>query len=64
MVSIEPFQLREILCLLIMMELILSKVLLKKGKSYMFVTRDGIVYKRFGKLDNIDTFVSSDNALL
>ena len=38
-----------------------SKEYLKKGKSYMFVTRDGIVYKRFGKLDNSGTFVSSDN---
>ncbi|UPQ77073.1 XRE family transcriptional regulator [Chryseobacterium nepalense] len=38
-----------------------SKDYLKKGKSYMFVTRDGIVYKRFGKLNNSGTFVSSDN---
>lgn len=38
-----------------------GKEYLKKGKSYMFITRDGIVYKRFGKLDNSGTFVSSDN---
>lgn len=38
-----------------------SKEHLKKGKTYMFVTRDGIVYKRFGKLNNSGTFVSSDN---
>lgn len=38
-----------------------SKDYLRKGKSYIFVTRDGIVYKRFGKLNNTGTLVSSDN---
>lgn len=38
-----------------------SKEYLKKGKSYMFVTREGIVYKRFGKLGSSGTLVSSDN---
>lgn len=38
-----------------------SKDYLRKGKSYIFVTRDGIVYKRFGKLNSTGTFVSSDN---
>ncbi len=38
-----------------------SKDHLKKGKSYMFITREGIVYKRFGKQNSSGMSVSSDN---
>ncbi|WP_262147597.1 XRE family transcriptional regulator [Chryseobacterium foetidum] len=34
---------------------------LKKGKTYIFITRDGIVYKRFSHQDDFGSFVSSDN---
>jgi len=35
---------------------------LKKGKTYLFITKEGIVYKRFEKLSKIGTSIKSDNA--
>ncbi|KQT18157.1 XRE family transcriptional regulator [Chryseobacterium sp. Leaf404] len=34
---------------------------LKKGKTYIFITKDGIVYKRFSHQNDSGSFVSSDN---
>lgn len=34
---------------------------LKVGKTYIFITNDGIVYKRFAKQSKNSSFVSSDN---
>lgn len=38
-----------------------SKDDLKAGKTYIFVTREGIVYKRYNQQNEHGTFVSSDN---
>jgi len=38
-----------------------SKESLKVGKTYIFITNDGIVYKRFAKQNRNSSFVSSDN---
>jgi transcriptional regulator with XRE-family HTH domain len=35
---------------------------LKKGKTYIFITKDGIVYKRYSKQNDSGSFVSSDNS--
>lgn len=35
---------------------------LKKGKTYVFISKDGIVYKRYSHQDDSGCFVSSDNA--
>ena len=35
---------------------------LKKGNTYIFITRDGIVYKRFAQQSDTGSFVSSDNS--
>ncbi|MBD8081495.1 XRE family transcriptional regulator [Chryseobacterium caseinilyticum] len=34
---------------------------LKKGKTYIFITKDGIVYKRYSHQNDSGSFVSSDN---
>lgn len=34
---------------------------LKTGRTYIFITRDGIVYKRYAKQNKTGTLVSSDN---
>lgn len=34
---------------------------LKKGKTYLFITREGIVYKRYAKQNKNGTLISSDN---
>lgn len=34
---------------------------LKKEKTYIFITKDGIVYKRFSHQNDFGSFVSSDN---
>ena len=38
-----------------------SKENLKIGKTYIFITSEGIVYKRFAKQSKNSSFVSSDN---
>lgn len=38
-----------------------SKTDLKAGKTYIFITTDGIVYKRYAKQNKSGTLVSSDN---
>ena len=38
-----------------------SKDSLKVGKTYIFITTDGIIYKRFAKQSRNSTLVSSDN---
>lgn len=34
----------------------------EKGKTYIFITKDGIVYKRYSKQNDSGSFVSSDNS--
>jgi len=35
---------------------------MKKGRTYIFITKDGIVYKRYSNQNDSGSFVSSDNS--
>ena len=39
-----------------------SKEELKPGKTYIFITKEGVVYKRYSKQNEKGSFVSSDNS--
>lgn len=39
-----------------------SKDDLKKGKTYLFITKEGMVYKRYVEQNEFGTFVKSDNS--